>query len=88
MVICNNDAECMQSSELRRPICICPSCLKQMISQRGINETKDMNDTSIVCGSDGVTYESECKLKECNCRYSKSIYLDYIGKCENSKLEN
>ncbi|KAI5709854.1 hypothetical protein M8J75_003717 [Diaphorina citri] len=40
------------------------------------------SDTHQVCGTDGVTYESACHLREAACRRGKSIPIAYRGHCK------
>ena len=38
---------------------------------------------SYVCGSDGITYENECKLRQESCLSNQLISILHIGKCGN-----
>ena len=35
-----------------------------------------------LCGSDGVTYSNECKLKHKQCLEKVELYVQYIGECK------
>lgn len=41
----------------------------------------DSRDNVLVCGSDGVTYLSECYLNWLNCRRNARISVAYNGPC-------
>ena len=64
------------NSTLNRPVCDCPVC-----PEDDPNSSINTNNTQ-VCGSDGITYTSECQLKKSNCRYVKSVQLNYNGPCD------
>ncbi|KAK2184807.1 hypothetical protein NP493_252g05062 [Ridgeia piscesae] len=49
-----------------RPVCECPTCSEKF---------------KPVCGSDGVSYTNECKLKAENCEHSKKIVIKHQGLC-------
>lgn len=51
------------------PVCECEACDSQL---------------SEVCGSDGITYANECKLRLESCITGKPIYQKYSGVCGKS----
>ncbi|RDD42651.1 Fibrillin-1 [Trichoplax sp. H2] len=75
-VICNNNGVCKMNTTLNRPVCDCPVC-----PEDNPNANININNTQ-VCGSDGITYSSECQLKKTNCRFVKSVHLEYNGACD------
>ncbi|XP_058793471.1 agrin-like isoform X2 [Phymastichus coffea] len=61
--------------------CICPSNC----------EEAESTGSSIVCGSDGITYKNECELKKTSCTSQILIVVSYKGDCEmctSIKCEN
>lgn len=40
-----------------------------------------------MCGSDGMTYPNECRLKEAACELQTSVSVDYYGPCGKKKVE-
>lgn len=50
-------------------VCECPIC---------------DNEFEPICGSDGITYENQCKLELESCRSKKDIRTLYTGLCGNT----
>lgn len=65
----NNVTDSTSSVSTSNPLpnCICPSC------------TSDAKE--LLCGSDGVTYASECELQRTSCLSSRFIYAAHRGEC-------
>lgn len=62
---CQLGASCVVRSN-GFPTCECPSCSEEF---------------EPVCGSDGISYTNECKLRKEACEHKKDIYVDYKGLC-------
>jgi len=57
-------------------MCVCP-------------EMKDCSSVkSPVCGSDGTTYDNECKLTAENCANKKEVSVVHNGPCSKYRQEN
>ncbi|XP_022661641.1 agrin-like isoform X4 [Varroa destructor] len=65
---CQLGASCVVRSN-GYPACECPSCSEEF---------------EPVCGSDGISYTNECKLRKEACEHKKDIYVDYKGLCADS----
>ncbi|KRY55337.1 Agrin [Trichinella britovi] len=66
---CSFGAICQYSDE-KEPYCHCPfKCDKSLYSP--------------VCGSDRVTYRSECHLNLTQCKEERKIYIIFLGSCED-----
>ncbi|XP_050532357.1 agrin-like [Daktulosphaira vitifoliae] len=59
-----------------KPSCICRSTCAE-----------DATRTTLVCGSDGQTYSSECQLKLYACRYQKDIVVKSHTSCKGIYVE-
>ncbi|KAM5248760.1 agrin [Ctenodactylus gundi] len=68
-VHCEFGASCVEEAGSAR--CVCPA-----LTCREANATK-------VCGSDGVTYGSECQLKTIACRQGLDIFTRSLGPCQD-----
>ncbi|XP_041377630.1 agrin-like isoform X2 [Gigantopelta aegis] len=58
-----------------RPTCRCPTCSEQY---------------SPICGKNGISYESECKLRQENCERKTNVKIKHRGtcnQCENVRCE-
>lgn len=42
--------------------------------------------TATVCGTDAVTYQSACHLREAACRKGKAIPVAYKGRCKSKSI--
>jgi len=62
---CKFSGDCFE--ENRRPNCRCPTSCKEHYNP--------------VCGSDGLTYNTECQMRVESCRKKKRIYVRYEGLC-------
>ncbi|GAB6019276.1 hypothetical protein CHUAL_000876 [Chamberlinius hualienensis] len=65
-VQCNFGAICVARSN-NEAVCECPTCSA---------------DFKPVCGSDGISYNNECKLKQEACLQKKDILVTYEGLCD------
>lgn len=71
------DVECVPGKKCvmrsGSPKCICSPNCKQRDGFKGP-----------VCGTDGVSYKSHCRLKKRSCRTrDQSLSVDYIGMCQS-----
>ncbi|XP_076388607.1 agrin isoform X4 [Megachile rotundata] len=69
---CDYYAECKSDSG-GEANCVCPT---------KCDTSKELADAEKVCGSDGVTYASECAMKVASCASQTHITVSYIGDCE------
>ncbi|XP_051154479.1 agrin-like isoform X3 [Leptopilina boulardi] len=79
---CDYYAEC-ESDNGGEANCICPKSCE--------NVTQVAGATTKVCGSNGITYASECALKKAACEVQILIEINYRGDCElcsNVECEN
>ncbi|XP_023317624.1 agrin-like isoform X1 [Trichogramma pretiosum] len=58
--------------------CVCPS----ECSNNSSESSGSSSSSAVVCGSDGVTYDSECELKKVSCKTQSLIVVSYKGDCE------
>ncbi|XP_023288194.1 agrin [Orussus abietinus] len=70
---CDHYGEC-ESDSTGEAKCVCPKSCE--------NEVKDLFNPTKVCGTDGVTYSSECALKKASCDSQTLIKISYEGDCE------
>ncbi|XP_036738492.2 agrin isoform X2 [Manis pentadactyla] len=71
-VQCEFGASCMEEAGSARCVCPAPTC-------PGTSTTK-------VCGSDGITYGSECQLRTIACRRGLSISVRSLGPCQEAVI--
>ncbi|XP_052821290.1 agrin-like isoform X1 [Mya arenaria] len=64
---CKHYSICDRSEPI--PRCVCP--------------TGCASTTARVCGTDGVTYNSECEMRVASCKSQKSIIIASFGDCED-----
>ncbi|CAB0041271.1 unnamed protein product, partial [Trichogramma brassicae] len=57
--------------------CVCPS----ECSNNSSESPGSSSSSAVVCGSDGVTYDSECELKKVSCKTQSLIVVSYKGDC-------
>ncbi|XP_020299873.1 agrin-like isoform X1 [Pseudomyrmex gracilis] len=69
---CEFYSEC-ESDSSGEAKCVCPKCK---------NSVKDSTEVKKVCGSDGVTYDSECALKRASCVNQTLITISYEDDCK------
>ncbi|XP_043286401.1 agrin-like isoform X3 [Venturia canescens] len=70
---CEYYGEC-QSDSSGEAKCVCPSKCDE--------PTTDNEADTKVCGTDGVTYVSECAMKKASCASQTHIAVNYRGDCE------
>lgn len=74
-ITCPSGKHCLLDQNLR-PHCV--RCTHKCSTTNAVNQTARRK----VCGSDGVTYQSVCHLREAACRRGKAIPLAYRGACK------
>ncbi|VVC30264.1 Concanavalin A-like lectin/glucanase domain,EGF-like, conserved site,Laminin G domain,Follistatin-like, N- [Cinara cedri] len=72
-LICYYGGVCEMNND--KPSCVCRATCAE-----------DATRTTLVCGSDGQTYSSECQLKLYACRYQKDIVVKSHTSCKDENL--
>ncbi|XP_065557562.1 agrin-like [Artemia franciscana] len=67
--ICDFSSKCVQDSQ-GNAVCECPHC------------SEDEGLYSPVCGTDGISYSSECHLKAEACKKEQHVIIAYAGHCD------
>lgn len=67
--VCQNEAARCVIQD-GQPVCVCPACSEEY---------------QPVCGSNGVSYMNECKMKTENCEKSTNVTFAYAGLCDACK---
>jgi len=65
-----------QIDDRRRPVCRCADHCDNMVDR-----VQTAVSTWPVCGSDGLTYRDECKLRVHACKVRRDITVSYVGYC-------
>ncbi|XP_063395298.1 agrin-like isoform X4 [Cydia fagiglandana] len=68
-MVCQGGGDCVLNENTGRPECRC---------NHNCTETRD---TSVVCGTDGQTYLSQCELDSTACREQTNLRVAYKGDC-------
>ncbi|XP_061708931.1 agrin-like isoform X5 [Cydia pomonella] len=68
-MVCQGGGDCILNESSGRPECRC---------NHNCTETQD---TSLVCGTDGQTYLSQCELDSTACREQTNLRVAYKGNC-------
>ncbi|XP_063616673.1 agrin-like isoform X6 [Cydia splendana] len=68
-MVCQGGGDCVLNENTGRPECRC---------NHNCTETQD---TSLVCGTDGQTYLSQCELDSTACREQTNLRVAYKGDC-------
>ncbi|XP_063375588.1 agrin-like isoform X6 [Cydia amplana] len=68
-MVCQGGGDCVLNENTGRPECRC---------SHNCTETQD---TSLVCGTDGQTYLSQCELDSTACREQTNLRVAYKGDC-------
>ncbi|XP_063548558.1 agrin-like [Cydia strobilella] len=68
-MVCQGGGDCILNENTGRPECRC---------NHNCTETQD---TSLVCGTDGQTYLSQCELDSTACREQTNLRVAYKGDC-------
>ncbi|XP_057175891.1 agrin isoform X7 [Triplophysa rosa] len=68
-VTCSFGSTCIQSSDGMSAKCMCPLSCENVPKQ-------------VVCGSDGLDYQSECELNMKACATQKNIRVHHQGRCD------
>jgi len=70
-LMCGFGGECKESNNMAYCDCSNLPCL-----------AKVHVNSAVVCGSDGVTYTSECLLHRAGCELQKPLYMHFLGPCD------
>ncbi|KAI1287382.1 Agrin [Halotydeus destructor] len=71
--VCQYGAVCVIKSTSMAAECECPTCTEEF---------------KPVCGSDGISYQNECKLRKESCEQQKLIDVSYDGVCSGCENKN
>ncbi|VDK65016.1 unnamed protein product [Anisakis simplex] len=75
-VRCEFYAQCV-SDEYGNGICKCPNDCDALQS------ASSPHSTTKVCATDGLTYDSECAMKQAACKQQKFIVIAFYGACDS-----
>ncbi|GBN42924.1 hypothetical protein AVEN_123023-1, partial [Araneus ventricosus] len=67
LMYCSFGAECLVDKKTQQGYCLCQDTCSDIFAP--------------VCGSDGITYSSECHLRIASCSKKIKIYVQHHGQC-------
>ncbi|GFQ89591.1 kazal-like domain-containing protein [Trichonephila clavata] len=67
---CSFGAECLVDEKTQQGYCRCQDSCSDIFAP--------------VCGTDGITYSSECQLRMASCSKQIKIYVQHHGQCGKS----
>ena len=65
-------------------VCVCV-CVCVCVSSCMCNIVCNGHNDNPVCGSDGVTYDTPCHVREASCLKQLKIDIKHVGRCQGNQ---